>query len=78
MANTLQSQGVIEYNNNEAFQAVGDAIKGIRLVETRFRKTGEGVGKMETCWDFSFRKNGKTVDFYYSIKDALPMGYSVR
>lgn len=78
MAQILKDQGLLEYEKEEAFQQLVDGIKGIRLVETRFRKTEEGLGKLETCWSFSFQKKGKTVELYYSIRDALAMGYSVR
>ena len=78
MAQILESHGFISYKNGEAFEKVTDEIKGIRLVKTRFAKTQEGIGKLETCWSFSFWSNGQTIEFYYSIRDALPMGYSVR
>jgi hypothetical protein len=78
MAKTLSKEGLLEYKEKEAFEKVTDSIKGIRIVETLFGKTEEGEGKIETCWSFTFRKNDKTVVFYYSIRDALPMGYSVR
>ncbi len=78
MAQILKDQGILEYEKEEAFQQLVDGIKGIRLVLTRFEKSDEGLGKLETCWGFSFQKKGKTLEFYYSIRDALPMGYSVR
>lgn len=78
MGRVLQKEGLLEYEETESFEKVSDGIKGIRLAETRFGKTDEGVGKIETCWCFSFRNGGKTIEFYYSIRDALPMGYSVR
>lgn len=78
MAEILKKEGLIEYENEDAFQKVVDGIKAVRLVETRFGKTEEGIGKLETCWSFSFRDNGQTLDFYHSIRDALPMGYSLR
>ncbi|MDX9888250.1 MAG: hypothetical protein RBS51_03180 [Anaerovoracaceae bacterium] len=78
MAQILETQGFIKNKGDKAFEKVTDEIKGIRLVKTRFAKTEEGLGKLETCWSFSFRKNGQIIEFYYSIRDALPMGYSVR
>jgi hypothetical protein len=78
MGQVLMENGFFQDRKEETFLMVTKALESIRLEEIRFSKTEEGVGKIETCWCFFFEKDGKRLEMYYSIRDALPMGYTLR
>lgn len=78
MVEVLMEEGFFQERKEDPFLLVLQSLQGIRLVETRFSKTEEGVGKIETCWCFLVEEEGKQMELYYSIRDALPMGHSLR
>jgi hypothetical protein len=78
MAEVLMEAGFFQDKREESLSLVLQSIQSIRLAETRFAKTQEGMGKIETCWCFFIEEDGKQMEFYYSIRDALPMGHTFR
>ncbi|MFA7661745.1 MAG: hypothetical protein WCX59_02910 [Anaerovoracaceae bacterium] len=78
MAAVLMEAGFFQDKREESLSLVLQSIQSIRLAETRFAKTQEGMGKIETCWCFFIEEDGKQMEFYYSIRDALPMGHTFR
>lgn len=78
MLHKLKEEGFFEEGEKLYFNGLLDLLTRITIGDVRFDKNNEGIGKIETCFIFSFSKEGERIDMYYSIKDALFMGYSIR
>lgn len=75
---SLREEGFLGEDYKEAEEEelalISKKISSIRIKEIRFLKNDEGLGKIESCWVFTFKDKGRQMEMYYSIKDAMPMG----
>ena len=73
----LTSESFFSEGEKLSLTSLLDILTKITIEDVRFDKNNEGIGKIETCFIFSFINDGNRIDMYYSIKDALFMGYTL-